>query len=392
MLACVDDYRAAARRRLSRIAFDYLDGGAEDGGMLERNRDAYARWLFRPRVMADVSRCTTATSVWGRGMAAPMIVGPTGLNGLFWHRADELLACAAAQAGLPFVLSTASTSLLEDVRAAAPQADLWLQLYVQQDRGIAQDMMRRARAAGYSTLMLTVDTPVHGNRDHDIRNGFKLPLRISGRLLADCLSHPRWTWQMVRYGSPELKNLAKSAGENPDLNRHAALLSRQMDMSLTWSDMEWLRRHWPGRVMVKGILSVEDAMLARDAGVDGIVLSNHGGRQLASTYAPLELLPAVCAAVGGQVKVFVDGGVRRGSDAVKALALGAAGVLLGRAPLYGVAAQGQSGVADVLRILQREMQTTMQLLGCVDVKDLDASRVAPGNDMHGPLRSRPGPW
>lgn len=375
MLSCVEDYRVAAKRRLPRIAFDYLEGGAEDGDALRRNRDAYSRQLFRPRVLNDVSQCSTATSVWGREMAAPMVVGPTGLNGLFWPQADESLARAAAEAGLPFVLSTASTSLLEDVRAAVPNGDLWLQLYVQQDRRIAEDMMRRARAAGYSTLVLTVDTPVHGNRDHDVRNGFKLPLRMSRRLIADCLGHPHWTYQMLRFGSPELKNIAKSVGEKADLNRHAALLSRQMDLTLAWRDIAWLRQHWHGQLIVKGIQSVDDAMLAVGSGVDGIVLSNHGGRQLASTLAPLELLPAVCAAVAGKLKVFVDGGVRRGSDVVKAVALGATGTLLGRAPLYGVAVSGQSGARDVLRILQTEMRTTMQLLGCIDVGKLEAEHV-----------------
>ncbi|MCO5397776.1 alpha-hydroxy acid oxidase [Ralstonia soli] len=384
MLSCVEDYRVAARRRLPRIAFDYLEGGAEDGDALRRNRDAYSRLLFRPRVLNDVSRCSTATSVWGREMAAPMIVGPTGLNGLFWPQADELIARAAAEAGLPFVLSTASTSLLEDARAAAPDGDLWLQLYVQQDRRIAEDMMRRARTAGYSTLVLTVDTPVHGNRDHDIRNGFKLPLRMSRRLLADCLRHPHWTYQVLRFGAPELKNIAKSVGEKADLNRHAALLSRQMDLTLAWRDIAWLREHWHGQLIVKGIQSVDDAMLAAQSGVDGVVLSNHGGRQLASTLASLELLPAVCAAVAGKLKVFIDGGVRRGSDVVKAVALGATGTLLGRAPLYGVAASGQSGASDVLRILQAEMRTTMQLLGCAEVGKLEAAHVVSAQHLLAP--------
>ncbi|WP_118180481.1 alpha-hydroxy acid oxidase [Paraburkholderia phosphatilytica] len=372
--ASVDDYRSAARCRLSRLAFDYLEGGAEDGLTLKRNRDAWGAWCFRPRVMTDVSECSTATTLFGRTAAAPMVVGPTGLNGLFWPHADELLAQAAAAAGLPFALSTASTSLLEDVRAAAPHGDLWLQLYVQQNRAIAEDMMRRASDAGFSTLMLTVDTPVHGNRDHDVRNGFKLPLRLSGRLVADCVRHPGWTWQMVRHGSPQLKNLARSVGERANLNRHAAMLSRQMDLTLGWRDLDWIRRHWRGPVIVKGIQTVDDARLAREHGADGIVVSNHGGRQLDGAFAPLELLPMVIDAmmdeVGDALAVFIDGGVRRGAHVAKAIALGASGVLLGRAPLYGVAARGLHGASHVLEILLKELRTTQQLLGCVQVAQL----------------------
>ncbi|WP_211462727.1 alpha-hydroxy acid oxidase [Collimonas silvisoli] len=370
MFSCVADYRLAARRRLPRLAFDYLDGGAEDGDALRRNGAAYRQWLFKPRVLTDVSSCSTAARFFGYEAAAPMIVGPTGLNGLFWPRADELLAQAASQAGLPFVLSTASTSLLEDVRAAAPKGELWMQLYVQQERGIAEDLMRRASAAAYSTLVLTVDVPVHGKRDHDSRNGFKLPLRLSRKLIADCLTHPHWCWQMARHGSPQLKNIAKSSGERADLSRHAAMLSRQMDLTLGWADLAWVRRHWNGKLIIKGVQGVDDAMLAVAHGADGIVVSNHGGRQLGSTFASLELLPQIADAVGDQMEIFIDGGVRRGSDALKAVALGARGVLLGRAPLYGVASRGGAGASEVLALMMDEMRIAMRLLGCQRIGDL----------------------
>lgn len=371
MFACVDDYRTAAQRRLARICWDYLEGAAEDGNSMRAARDSFGRWQFRPRVMTDVSRCSQTTSIWGSEAAAPMIVGPTGLNGLFWPKADELLAAAAAEAGLPFVMSTAATSLLEDVRAAAPNADLWLQLYVQRDRAIAEDMMRRAGVAGFSTLVLTVDTPVHGNRDHDVRNGFRLPLRPTAKLILDCIRHLRWSCQMLRHGVPQLRNIARSVGETENLDRHAALLSRQMDLALQWTDLAWIRCHWRGRVIVKGILDVGDARLARDAGADGIVLSNHGGRQLAGAPAPLDILPQVHRAVGRDLCIFVDGGVRRGTDVVKAVALGATAVFLGRAPLYGLAARGKNGVAHVLALMMSEMNTTMTLLGRTDVASLN---------------------
>ncbi|KFX61807.1 alpha-hydroxy acid oxidase [Paraburkholderia fungorum] len=375
MLSCVADYRIAARKRLPRLAFDYLDGGAEDGDALRRNAEAYRQWLFKPRVLTDVSCCSSATQFFGREAAAPLIVGPTGLNGLFWPRADELLAHAASEAGLPFVLSTASTSLLEDVRAAAPRGDLWMQLYVQQDRGIAEDLMRRASAAGFSTLVLTVDVPVHGKRDHDTRNGFALPLRLSPRLIADCMRHPHWCWQMARHGSPQLKNIARSVGERADLSRHAAMLSRQMDLTLGWTDLEWVRRHWSGKLIVKGIQGRDDALLALAHEADGIVLSNHGGRQLGSTFAPLELLPDIAEAVGNRLDVFVDGGVRRGSDALKAISLGARGVLLGRAPLYGLASRGGAGVREVLALMLQEMHIAMRLLGCSALDQLQPGLV-----------------
>ena len=373
MLPAIKDYRAQARRRLPRFAFDYLDGGAEDGHGLARNVAAYRQLIFSPRILRDVSRIDSTVSLFGRAQSMPAVVGPTGLNGLYWPKAEETLALAAHAAGLPFAMSTASTSLLEDVRAATA-GDLWLQLYVQQDRRIAQSMMQRAQALGFSTLMLTVDTMVHGKRDHDVRNRFKMPLRITPRLVMDVATHPRWCMRMLRQGgSPQLVNLAHSADVPVSMQAQAALMSRQMDMSLDWDAIAWMRAHWRGPVLLKGVLSVADAQLARQYGVDGVVLSNHGGRQLESAPSPLEILPAVVDAVGDKLEVFVDGGIRRGDDIVKARALGAKAVLLGRAPLYGLAAAGPQGVADVLQILRDEFEVALRLLGVPLAAQLDAS-------------------
>ena len=373
MLPAVKDYRDLARDRLSRFAFDYLEGGAEDGCTLARNLTAFQAILFRPRALHDVAEVDVGVDLFGRPHELPVLVGPTGLNGLYWPRAEEALARAARDAGVPFVLSTASTSLLEDVRAAA-DGELWLQLYVQRDRRVAESIMARAKAAGFHALMLTVDTMVHGKRDHDVRNGFRLPVPWTPRLFADLVTHPRWCLRMLRQGgSPQLVNLARSAGMTPELRREAAAMSRQMDMSLTWADLEWLRRHWDGPVIVKGILDPSDARAALKHGADGIVVSNHGGRQLESAPSALERLPAIVDEVGSQMHVFVDGGVRRGSDIAKALALGARAVLLGRAPLYGLAARGPKGAAEVLAILHEEFETTLRLLGVTQARRLDTS-------------------
>lgn len=373
MLPAVKDYRELARRRLARFAFDYLEGGAEDGRTLARNMASWQALLFRPRALQDVAEVDAGIEMFGREQSLPLLVGPTGLNGLYWPRAEEALARAARDAGVPFVLSTASTSLLEDVRAAS-DGELWLQLYVQRERRIAENMMARAREAGFHALMLTVDTMVHGKRDHDVRNGFRMPVPWTPRLLGDLIAHPRWCVRMLRQGgSPQLVNLARSAGTTPDLRRQAAAMSRQMDMSLTWDDLAWVRRHWPGPVIVKGILEAQDARAAVSHGADGIVVSNHGGRQLESAPSALERLPAIVEAADGRMAVFVDGGVRRGSDIAKAVALGAKAVLLGRAPLYGLAARGPRGAAEVLAILRAEFETTLRLLGVPAARRLDAS-------------------
>lgn len=376
MLPAIKDYRAQARRRLPRFAFDYLDGGAEDGRGLARNVAAYQQLIFSPRILRDVSTVDPSVKLFGRVHSMPAVVGPTGLNGLYWPKAEEALALAAHAAGLPFAMSTASTSLLEDVRAAT-NGDLWLQLYVQQDRRIAQSMMQRAQALGFSTLMLTVDTMVHGKRDHDVRNRFKMPLRITPRLVMDVATHPRWCLRMLRQGgSPQLVNLAHSADVPVSMQAQAALMSRQMDMSLDWDAIAWMRAHWRGPMLLKGVLSVADAQLARQFGVDGVVLSNHGGRQLESAPSPLEILPSVVDAVGDKLDIFVDGGIRRGDDIVKARALGAKAVLLGRAPLYGLAAAGPQGVADVLQILREEFEVALRLLGVPAAAQLDDSSLS----------------
>ena len=377
--ADIADYRSAAKRFLPDFAFSYLEGGAEDELTLRRNRLAFERVMFAPRVLVDVTVVNTEVMFAGAKAAWPAVVGPTGLNGLYRREAEETLAQAACAAGLPFVLSTASTSLLEDVRKAS-DGDLWLQLYVQQDRSIAEDMMARARACGFSTLVLTVDTPVTGQRDHYARTGFALPLRWTPKLLWDIASHPRWTAMVGVHGVPGLVNLARSARLGPGIEAQAAALSRQMDMSLNWSDLAWVRRHWLGKILVKGIQTVADAVMASRHCVDGVVLSNHGGRQLDGALSSLEILAHTVSSTPKGFIVLIDGGIRRGSDIAKAVALGANGVLLGRAPLYGLAAAGLTGAGCVLSMLRKELEICLRLLGCPNVESLDAGYLAGGHD------------
>lgn len=369
MLPSVMEYRRQAQRRLPRLAFDYLEGGAEDGRTLARNAAAYADIEFRPDVLVDVTDCQLDTPVLGASAAMPAIVGPTGLNGLFWPDADVHLARAAHQAGLPFVLSTASTSLLEDVRAATA-GELWLQLYVQRDRRIAEHLMDRAWQNGYTVLFLTVDVPVHGNRDHDKRNGFKLPLRPSGRLMLDLAAHPGWCWRMLRHGGPQLKNLAVSSNARENITEQASALSRQMDLALSWNDVAWLRRHWRGRIVIKGIQGLADARRAHAHGVDGIVLSNHGGRQLDGSRSAFDQLAEIVDAVGDRIDVMMDGGVQRGTHVLKALALGAKAVGLGRYYLFPLAAAGRPGVERALEQMRVEIERAMKLMGCRTVGEL----------------------
>ncbi len=361
-LAAVSDWRAAAHRILPRFAYEYLEGGTEDWRTLRRNEQSFEHVGFVPRTLVDVSSVDTASTLFGHQMSMPVAVGPTGLNGLYCLRAEERLAAAAGRAGLPFVLSTASTSRIEDVRAAA-SGPLWLQLYVQNDLRIAERWMRKARDCGFTVLMLTVDTPVAGVRDHYRRNGFTLPLRWTPRLLLDIATHPRWCLATGIHGMPQMVNLADCSDQGADITAQAATMARDMNKALTWTDLQWVRQHWKGPVLVKGITCVADAKLAMQHGADGIVLSNHGGRQLEDAPTAIELLPEVLESVGGKIQVLVDGGIRRGSSIAKAVALGASAVLLGRAPLYGLAAGGEPGVDDVLAILRRELEVTLRLLG-----------------------------
>lgn len=368
--ATVEGYRTLAARRLPRMVLDYLDGGAEAERGLARNTDAFARVCFRPRRLVDVSQRDLSAHLFGRRLSLPLVVAPTGLNGALWPDGDVLLAQAATAAGIPFALSTASTTAIEEVADRAG-GDLWFQLYVVQ-RALAEALTRRALAAGYTTLVLTVDVPVNGKRVRDLSNGFAVPFRPSVRTALDAARHPAWLLRQLRHGLPQLANF-RDAGRGGDVNAQAALMKRQMDASFAWDDLKALRQAWPHTLVVKGICRAEDAERCEALGADAVVLSNHGGRQLDDTPAPLTLLPAMAGRLSRPV--LVDSGVRRGADVVKAVALGASAVLIGRATLYGLAARGGAGAAHVLELLRAEIDTTLALLGRSSIAALEPDDV-----------------
>lgn len=375
------DHRRHAARRLPRFVFDYVDGGAEDERCLRRNGDDLAALHLLPQVLRDTRNADTSVTVFGQRWTMPAGIAPIGFSGLVRPHSDLLLARAAAAEGVPFVLSTASNDRLEAVRAAGlernPQAQQWLQLYVMSDRAIAEQLVRRARSAGFGALVLTVDVAVSGMRERDVRNGFKLPFRFTPSTLIDLARHPAWSLSMARQGrSPSFVNLSESEGGGQSAQLQAALLSRAMDRTLAWEQMDWLRRLWDGPLLLKGVLHPADAERAARSGIDGIVVSNHGGRQLDAAPSTISVLPRIVDAVAGRMPVFVDSGFRRGSDVIKALACGATAAFVGRAAVWGVASGAEAGCRSVLATLRDEVARTQILIGADSTADVCAGHLA----------------
>jgi (S)-mandelate dehydrogenase len=369
----IGDLRAIAKRRLPRFVFDYVDGGAEDERTLAGNREAFARLRFVPRTLVDVSKRDLTARLLGAPAKLPVVVGPTGLNGLAWRDGDMELARAASGAGVPFAMSTVSMSLFEDVARAAP-GRLWLQAYVFAERRITDAIIERARAVGFECVMLTSDFPVAGKRERDLRSGLLPRQKFTLATRLDMLMHPRWL-AAVATRRPRFVNVERELGPGRDVN--AFVGHGMFDPAFTWDDVKRFRDRWPGKLLLKGVLRADDAERALSAGVDGLVLSNHGGRQLDGAISGLEALPEVARAVGGRASLLVDGGVRRGGDIAKAVAQGAEGVLLGRAPVYGLAAGGRRGVTRALEILADELDRTLALTGCASVAALSPDLIAP---------------
>jgi L-lactate dehydrogenase (cytochrome) len=373
--ATINDYRELARRRLPRQLFDYIDGGAYEEATMRANVADLERLLLRQVVMRDVSARDPHVEVLGQQLAFPVILAPVGLGGMFAPRAEVQAARAAERAGIPFVESTVSICSIEEV-AAATSAPPWFQLYVMRDRGYAEDLMSRAGSVGSPVLVLTIDMAVVGARHRDVRNAIGgRPTRwAAARRALDIAAHPRWIRAVALGGRPlTFGNLEKAVpgARSPDAFKE--WVDAQFDPSVTWDDIAWVREHWKGRLVVKGVLDPDDARRAVDAGVDGIAVSNHGGRQLDSVPSTARALPAIADAVGDEVEVLADGGVRTGLDVVKMVGLGARAVLIGRAWAWAAAARGEAGVRHVLAVVKADIDVALALTGNTSIADVDRS-------------------
>ena len=366
----LDDVERLARRRVPGAVWDYVEGGSDGELALARNRGAFERLELRPTAFAQVAEPSTATTILGRPAAAPLVLAPTGYTRLSHHTGERAVAGAAQVAGVPYTLSTYATTSITDVAAAAPEGRNWFQFYLMKDREVSLTHLREARQRGFEAAMLTIDTTVTGMKRKDLRNGFAIPPQLTVRTLAGMATHPRWVGDIL---STEPLRFATF----PEGSEYARWgMSNQLrEQALRPADISWLKEQWDGPVVVKGVLSVGDAVMAVDAGADAVVLSNHGGRQLDRAPVPLELLPDVVEAVGARAEVYVDSGVRSGGDVVGAIGLGATGVLLGRAYLYGLMVGGERGVTHVLDLITAEMRRAMSMLGTPTVADISPAHV-----------------
>ena len=368
--ASVNDLRDTARRRLPRGVFDYIEGAAEDERSAERNVTGFEQLGFRPRVLREVGETDCTTTLLGRPLPMPLVLSPTGFGRVAHSQGELAVARAAARAGLPYALSTLSTRSIEEVTAVS-SGPRWFQVYAWRDRGLVGEMVERAAAAGYEALLLTVDTPVFGRRERDVRSGFTLPPQLGPETLLDGILHPGWTWDFLRSEPIVFSNVVgREVGDGSTPVTLADYINTQFDPNLGWGDVEWLRGIWDGPLVLKGIQSVADARLAADAGVQAIALSNHGGRQLDHAPSPVELVAPVCDAVGDRLEVLCDGGVRRGGDILKALSLGARACMIGRPYLYALAVAGEAGVDWVLEHFRAALRRDLALLGCSRLSDL----------------------
>lgn len=388
----LDDFRLRARRRLPRIAFDFIDGGADDEACLQRNRAAFGAYRLVPRYLRDIDHRDQSTELFGRRYASPFGISPTGLAGLFRHRADAMLAAAAREANVPFLLSSAANIAIEEAMEIAP-GNVWFQVYATRDQDINADLLRRARACGVPVLVLSVDTPVNSNRERNRRNGFARPFRMTPSIVLDALGHPGWVLRYLRTGGvPMMRNWQPYARPGAPATEVADLFGSLTPAGGTdWTTLARMRQDWPGPLLVKGLLHPEDVVRARDAGVDGVIVSNHGGRQLDAAPSPVEMLPAIRAAVGSSFPLMLDSGVRRGSDIVIARCLGVRACIAGRPTLYAVAAYGQPGVAHAFALLRREIDAVLAQIGCPVFDELDHRYLRPAPFGAGDERPAPAP-
>jgi L-lactate dehydrogenase (cytochrome) len=369
-ITCIDDLRTLHQRRVPKAFFDYADRGSYAEETLRANRDDLQKIKFRQRILVDVSKRDTATTILGEPSTMPLILAPVGLLGM-QHGDGEIHACRAAQAaGIPFTQSTMSICSIEDI-AGAVDKPFWFQLYVMKDRGFIKALIERAIAAKCSALVLTVDLQVIGQRHQDIKNGMTVPPEWSLSKLIDFATKPAWVAGVLQGKRKTFGNLAGHLKISDDITSLSTWINSQFDTSLNWKDVDWVRSIWPGKLILKGILDVEDAEIAAKSGAQALVVSNHGGRQLDGAPSSIEALPEIVDAVGSQMEVMFDGGIRSGQDVMRALALGAKSCMIGRAYAYGLGAGGQEGVAKAISLIAKELETTMGLCGINTIAEID---------------------
>jgi L-lactate dehydrogenase (cytochrome) len=376
-VTCIEDLRDIARRRVPRAFFEYADSGSYGEYTLRANRSDLEAIKLRQRVLVDVSERNLSTTILGQKIAAPLILAPIGLCGMQHGDGEILSAKAANEAGIPFTLSTMSIASIEQV-AQATGKPFWFQLYVIRDRGFSKALMERALAAKCTTLVLTVDLQVLGQRHKDVKNGMTVPPEFRLRNIIDIATKPAWAWTVLKGKSKTFGNISGHVPGMENVNSLSKWTNDQFDPALNWKDVEWIKKFWPGKLVIKGLLDIDDAKRAVKLGADAIVVSNHGGRQLDGTSSSIAMLPKVADAVGADTEVLFDGGIRTGADIMRALALGARACLIGRSYIYGLGAGGQAGVAKAIDILEKELSVTMALTGVNDVADIDARVIEGG--------------
>jgi len=376
-ITCIEDLRALAERRVPRMFYDYADSGSYTEGTYRANESEFQKIKLRQRVLVNMDNRSTATTMVGETAKMPVAIAPTGLTGM-QHADGEILAAQAAEAfGVPFTLSTMSICSIEDV-AAHTKKPFWFQLYVMRDRTFVEGLIERARAANCSALVLTADLQILGQRHKDIKNGLSAPPKLTLPNILNMCTKPRWCMGMLGTQRREFRNIVGHVKGVENMGSLSAWTAGQFDPRLSWKDVEWIKQRWGGKLIIKGILDVEDAKLAAQSGADALVVSNHGGRQLDGALSSIELVPPIVEAVGKDIEVWMDGGIRSGQDVLKAWALGARGTMIGRAFLYGLGAMGREGVTKALEIIHRELDTTMALTGHTQLGNVTRDILVPG--------------